>query len=253
MRAVAEEAVARGSAPRGRSPLRVVHRSPEGTPPEAPPKRRRPKPTTARKTEPVRTVAPRPRRGPGQVEDAVIRAARNLERGYERDALRMLRPLRDTHPGAADVRELLGLALYRLGRWAAAAKELEAYVNITGSTEEHPVLMDCARALKRYARVGELWEELRAASPGADVVTEGRIVAAGALADQGRLPEAIHLLERGPTAPRRTGFHHLRLWYALADLQERAGNLPAARSLFRRVSTQDPAFADVAERLAALG
>jgi tetratricopeptide (TPR) repeat protein len=165
----------------------------------------------------------------------------------------MLRPLRDSHPGVADVRELLGLALYRLGRWAAATKELEAYVNLTGSTGEHPVLMDCARAQGRYGRVEELWEELRAVSPGADVVIEGRIVAAGALADQGRIPEAIRLLERGPVSPRRIGFHHLRLWYALADLQERAGNLPAARSLFRRVSAHDPTFADVAERLAALG
>jgi tetratricopeptide (TPR) repeat protein len=188
-----------------------------------------------------------------KVEETVVRAARALERGYERDALRMLRPLRDTHPGAADVRELLGLALYRLSRWAAAAKELEVYTKLTGSTEEHPVLMDCARAQGRWARVEELWEELRAVSPGGDIVTEGRIVAAGALADQGRLPEAIHLLERGPQAPRRIAFHHLRLWYALADLQERAGNLPAARSQFRRVSAQDPAFADVAERLAALG
>jgi tetratricopeptide (TPR) repeat protein len=183
----------------------------------------------------------------------VVRAARALDRGYERDALRILRPLRDAHPGAADVRELLGLAQYRLGRWAAAAKELEAYISLTRSTEEHPVLMDCARAQGRYKKVDELWEELRAVSPGADIVTEGRIVAAGSLADQGRLAEAIHLLERGPATPRRIGFHHLRLWYALADLQERAGNLPAARTLFRRVSAQDPAFADVAERLAGLG
>jgi tetratricopeptide (TPR) repeat protein len=153
----------------------------------------------------------------------------------------------------ADVRELLGLALYRLDRWAAAAKELDAYYNLTGSTEEHPVLMDCARAQGRYDRVKELWEELRAVSPAADIVTEGRIVAAGALADQGRLPEAIELLERGPVSPKRVGPHHLRLWYALADLQERAGNLPAARTLFRRVSSRDPAFVDVAERLAALG
>ena len=38
----------------------------------------------------------------------------------------------------------------------------------------------------------------------------------------------------------------------LADLHERAGDLPAARPLFRRVSAEDPASVDVAERLAAL-
>ena len=45
---------------------------------------------------------------------------------------------------------------------------------------------------------------------------------------------------------------HLRLWYALADLEERAGNMPRARALFDRVAPRRPGFADVAERLAAL-
>src|SRR5262245_22188075 len=112
--------------------------------------------------------------------------------------------------------------------------------------------MDCPRALGRFERVQKLWEELRAASPAAEIVTEGRIVAAGALADQGRLDEAIRVLERAPGNPRRVQPHHLRLWYALADLPERAGDIPAARALFRKVSAQDPAFVDVAERLAAL-
>ena len=53
-------------------------------------------------------------------------------------------------------------------------------------------------------------------------------------------------------SPKRVGDHHLRLWYALGDLRERAGDLPGARSLFRMVSTQDPTFFDVAERLKAL-
>ncbi|CAB4798885.1 unannotated protein [freshwater metagenome] len=46
--------------------------------------------------------------------------------------------------------------------------------------------------------------------------------------------------------------HHLRLWYALADLEERAGNIPAARARFDRIRQHDAGFADVAERLAAL-
>jgi tetratricopeptide (TPR) repeat protein len=112
--------------------------------------------------------------------------------------------------------------------------------------------MDCARALGRYKRVDALWEELRAVSPSAEIVTEGRIVAAGALADQGKLEAAIKVLERAPGTAKRVLPHHLRLWYALADLQERAGDIPAARALFRKVSAQDPSFVDVAERLAAL-
>ena len=42
--------------------------------------------------------------------------------------------------------------------------------------------------------------------------------------------------------------HHLRLWYALADLEERAGNLAAPVSSSDRVRRHDPDFADVALR-----
>jgi tetratricopeptide (TPR) repeat protein len=114
------------------------------------------------------------------------------------------------------------------------------------------VLADCYRALHRYGRVDELWDELRAASPGAELVAEGRIVAAGALADQGRVEDAIGLLERARHGGPRPREHHLRLWYALGDLYERAGDVPRARDLFRRVASAEPDFADVAERLSAL-
>jgi thioredoxin-like negative regulator of GroEL len=254
VRSVAEEAVARASGDRKPS-LRIVHgtaggdmvRQPKGAPAK--------KAKGAKRGAPAGAPAvqrPRPVRDGVRLQEALVRGARALERGYEQEALRILRPYREPHPDSADLRELLGVAYYRIGKWSMAQKELEAYVALTGSTEQHPVLMDCARALGRFNRVEELWEELRAVSPGAEIVTEGRIVAAGALADRGRMDQAIKLLERAPANPRRILPHHLRLWYALADLHERAGDLPAARTLFRRVSAEDPAFVDVAERLAAL-
>jgi hypothetical protein len=170
---------------------------------------------------------------------------------YE-DARRTLRPLAEQAPGASSVRELYGLTLYRLGRWAQAARELEAFRTQTGSTEQHPVLADSYRALGRYADVEELWEELRAASPSAELVAEGRIVAAGALADQGRLEDAIALLAAGTKPTKKARLHHLRMAYALADLYERAGDLPRARELFGLVATTDPDFVDVQARLRAL-
>ena len=178
-------------------------------------------------------------------------------RAYERDrydeARRTLKPLAAAAPGAASVRELYGLTLYRLGRWADAIRELEAFHALTGSWDQHPVLADCHRALGHWGAVERIWEELRRASPGADLVTEGRIVAAGALADQGDLGGAIRLLERAPAGRKRPRLHHLRLWYALADLYERAGEVPRARELFRSILAHDPDFVDVPERLAALG
>ena len=76
---------------------------------------------------------------------------------------------------------------------------------------------------------------------------------AGSLADQGRLTEAIATLDRRGGQPNRVLDHHARVWYALADLYERAGDLPKARDLFQRIRRYDASFADIAERLAALG
>jgi tetratricopeptide (TPR) repeat protein len=184
--------------------------------------------------------------------DTLGRATEAFARGRERDALRILRPLTETYPGAAAVRELAGLCRYRLGYYAVAADDLAAFAQLSGSTEQHPVLMDCRRAQGKLRSVEELWEELREASPSAALVTEGRIVLAGALADAGRLPDAIDLLARRAEVAGRTKEHTVRLWYALADLYERAGDLPRARALFEQVRRFDAEFADVAERLAAL-
>lgn len=252
MRSAAEEAVARAAGEK-RPSLRLVHGP--GASERAPTLKPGAKAKAGKRGAPAGVpVARRPKvvRDGNKLQEALAKGARALDRGYEQEALRYMRPWREAHPDSSDLRELLGLAYYRLGKWTLAQKELEAFVELTDSTEQHPVLMDCARALGRYKRVDALWDELRAVSPSAEIVTEGRIVAAGALADQGKLEAAIKVLERAPGNPKRILPHHLRLWYALADLQERAGDIPAARALFRKVSAQDPSFVDVAERLAAL-
>jgi tetratricopeptide (TPR) repeat protein len=186
-------------------------------------------------------------------QDQLARAAEAFAAGRERDAARLLRPLRDAYPDAAAVRELLGLVHYRLGQYPAATRELLAFADLTGSVEQHPVLMDCWRAQRRYDKVDGLWEELAQSSPSGALVTEGRIVLAGAQADSGRVQEAISTLARRADDIKRVQDFHLRLWYALADLYERAGEIPRAREYFGRVRTREPGFADVAERLAALG
>jgi tetratricopeptide (TPR) repeat protein len=168
------------------------------------------------------------------------------------DAARILRKLVEEAPGVASARELYGLTLYRQGKWRAAVRQLEAFRLITGSTEQHPVLADCYRALGDDQRVEELWSELRESSPSAELVFEGRIVMAGTLADRGDLQGAIRLLEQGWKLPRRPQEHHLRRGYALADLYERAGDLARARELFSRLADVAPDFADVRERVRAL-
>jgi tetratricopeptide (TPR) repeat protein len=174
------------------------------------------------------------------------------ERERYQDARRILRSLADEVPTSGAVRELYGLVLYRTGQWAAAAKQLEAYRDLSGSYDQHPVLADCYRALRRYDEAEEVWESLREASPSGDLVTEGRMVAAGCRADQGDLAGAIALLEKSVRKVRRPQTRHLRQWYALADLYERAGDLPRARDLFTRVADADPDAFDVRQRLRGL-
>jgi tetratricopeptide (TPR) repeat protein len=187
------------------------------------------------------------------LSERVATAAGAFSRERYPDALRMLRPIAEEVPQSAVVRELYGLTLYRLGRYRLAAAELEAFRDLTGnSTEQHPVLADCYRGLKRYGRIDELWDELREASPSAELVTEGRIVVAGSLADRGRLADAVRLLDKGWKPPRRPAEHHLRRAYALGDLLERAGDLPRARATFGWLAEMDPEFGDVADRVKAL-
>jgi thioredoxin-like negative regulator of GroEL len=188
----------------------------------------------------------------GKLTDRLAEAGRAYERERYEDARRVLQQLVEVAPAAGAVQELYGLTLYRQGKWAAALRHLEASHGLTGSYDQHPVMADCARALGRYRRVTELWDELRQASPGAELTTEGRIVMAGALADQGDVRGAIRLLESTRGNSRRPRPHHLRLWYALADLYERAGDVPRARELFGRVAAVEPDAFDVPERLRAL-
>ena len=187
-----------------------------------------------------------------RLQARLTEAAGAFERGRYIDARRMLKPLADEAPGAASVRELYGLTLYHLDRWRDAARELEAFRSLTGSVEQHPVLADAYRALRRYKKVDELWEELRQASPGPELVAEGRIVAAGAMADRGDLRGAIALIEKSKLDLRRPKDHHLRLLYTLADLYERVGDMPKARDLFRRIVERDRDFFDAADRARAL-
>lgn len=195
-------------------------------------------------------------RGAAAIERRLAEAAGAFERDRISEAVRLLVPLALDHPGVAPIRELTGLALYRAGRWAEAARHLEASRSLTASVDQLPVLADCYRALKRYRLVDQMWEELRAASPPVEILAEGRIVAAGSLADRGRMPEAIALLERVSRTSRRgrggPPLWDVRTWYALGDLCERVGDSPRARELFSRVVAAEPDMADAAERLATL-
>ncbi len=179
-------------------------------------------------------------------------AAQAFEAERFRDAERLLTSLTTLTPGVPEVHELLGLTHYRQGKWTAALRELERFREATGSVEQNPVMADCNRALSRWDAAEQLWFELGDASPTPELVEEGRIVQAGILADRGKLADAIRFLEKAPKPRGKPAIYHLRRWYVIADLYERAGDNSRARRLFADITHVEPAFGDAAERAANL-
>jgi hypothetical protein len=200
-----------------------------------------------------------------QLDDAVgaVRSQRLLDRltaanlalDRERfdEARRLVTPLVRELPGVAAVHETVGLSNYRLGRWKQAAKSLEVAQGLRETVDLLPVLADCYRALRQWSDVDRVWRKVKSASPSQDVMTEARIVVAGSLADRGEIRAAISLLTPQGRPPKRLRDHHLRQWYALGDLCDRAGDTIAANRWFSVVAQQAPDFVDVRDRIRALG
>ena len=186
--------------------------------------------------------------------ERLARALHAFEAHRYSEARKLSMPLLSQVVGLAIVHEVAGLSMYRLGRWQDAADQLEIARGIKpGEVVNHPVLADCYRALRRYEKVTELWESMKLLSPPAALLAEGRIVAAGALADQGELQSAVRMMTHGTSDPHKVQEHHLREWYVLADLYDRAGDVASARRLFVKIQSSDAKFADVADRLNTLG
>jgi hypothetical protein len=185
----------------------------------------------------------------------LTRAAEAYDRKRYEEALRLGRIVSDAVPGVAPVRELTGLAAYRADRWSMAKIHLRAHFTITGDPEHLPLVMDCDRANKRYRAVEKTFAEIEENEPTAEVVVEGRIVMASTLADQRMYKEAIDLLTKaGATKQlRNPSFRHVRLWYALADIFDRAGDTASARELFARIVVAEPDAYDAQSRLGDLG
>jgi tetratricopeptide (TPR) repeat protein len=225
---------------------------PEPTPDAAKPTRRRKSSELAPGVaEDLQQIAPGARAA--KYRERLTTAADALDRGRFDDARRMVQPVLRDLPEMAFGHEIAGLAFYRTGQWRKAAAELEVARQLDRTLNHHAVLADCYRALKRYDLVDQLWLEIREGSPEPALMAEGRIVAAGALADQGDLKGALKMMERGADVPKKVREHHLRQWYVLGDLHDRSGDIIKARRFFGMIFEADPQFADVTDRLRGLG
>ncbi len=193
---------------------------------------------------------------PTDLRDATSRLSRAielLERGDSGGAAAEATKAKALSPRSASVREVLGLAYYGQGRWQEALTQIKAYKRMAASADQNHIIADCLRALGRPAEAIPLAEEvLRTKAPN-EAKAEAVIVAASALADQGRFPEALAFLARARTRDDVAEDYTLRLWYVKGDILAKAGRSAEAAEQFRKVMRHDPAAFDVAERLAELG
>jgi tetratricopeptide (TPR) repeat protein len=173
-----------------------------------------------------------------------------LERGRDGAAAKAAQEAKAMAPRSGSVREVLGIALYRQERFREALRELQAYRRMTGRLDQNHLMADCYRALGSPDKaVATAREALRGSVPD-EARVESAIVGAAALADLGRVTEALAMLRSFPTRDRLSRNFELRLWYVTGDILERAGRPRDSAAEYRRIVRHDPGAFDAAERLA---
>lgn len=217
----------------------------------AAPRRRTPKPLDPEVAAEL-VDALGPQRG-ARLTERLAQASEALDRERFQEARRIATAIAKEAPSVAAAHELVGLANYRLGLYKQAVTALETAQELHANPALLPVLADCHRAQRRWAAVDRVWSEIKAASPSHDIMAEGRMVAAGALADQDDLRGALALMEPATKRPKVVRDFHLRQWYVLADLYDRVGDPITARRWFTAIADVDDEFADVSDRLRSLG
>lgn len=188
-----------------------------------------------------------------RLAERLAMASEALDRERFDEARRIASSIAKEAPTVAAVQEVLGLSSYRLGRYKPAVAALQRAQELHENPALLPVIADAYRGLRRWSAVERVWNHIKAVSPSQDVMSEGRIVMAGALADQGDVAGAIAVMEDGRKAPKRVRDHHLREWYVLGDLYDRLGDTIGARRWFSAVADEAPDYVDVRERLRGLG
>lgn len=243
-----EEWIDEGSVRRAASG--AARRASGATPADAPPRRAAKPLDPETSAELVQALGPQ--RG-ARLSERLAQASEALDRERFQEARRIAVSIAKEAPSVAAAHELSGLASYRLGLYKQAAASLETAQGLHENLSLLPVIADCHRAQRRWAAVDRVWGEIKGASPSHDIMAEGRIVAAGALADQGDLRGAIELMEPATKRPKVVRDFHLRQWYVLADFYDRVGEPIVARRWFGSVAAVDPDYADVESRLRTLG
>lgn len=178
--------------------------------------------------------------------EALGEASEAFVAGKHHAALRKAQRAKDLAPRDATVREILGLAAYRVGDWGTALSELRTYRRITGETTHLPVEMDVLRAQGRNEDVRKAWNALQERGGKPPVLKEGAVVYASFLIDIGEIAEARRL-----TRPKRLTHEpfpeDLKLWYVAARAAALDGDGERARTLRNQILENDPGFPGIDE------
>jgi tetratricopeptide (TPR) repeat protein len=173
-------------------------------------------------------------------------AAGNLVDDDPEAALAHARAARDRASRVAAVREAVGVAAYRAGDYAEAAREIRAYRRMSGDQGYRAVLADCERAQGRPDVALRLLTEALAENPDPDEAVELRIVESGARLDLGEGAAARLVLESAlggrpdPSSLSADDPARLRLASAYADLLQQQGEDSLAAEWLTAIAAADP-------------
>lgn len=159
-------------------------------------------------------------------------------------ALPHLRKAKTLSPKSSVIRELLGLASYRSGKWDDALKELRTFRRMTGDLIHMPIELDCLRALGRKADVTKEWERLRTFDISATIDHEARVVYASFLLDEGRPRDAWPIIKPGRLVAEPSP-GELRRWFVAARVALAAGDKEAAGKIVNALEKHELEFEGV--------
>ncbi len=182
-----------------------------------------------------------PRAKLSQATEKLTAAAEAFAGGKHGRAVRFAEQAKEASPRDATIREVLGLAAYRLGRWQQALRELRTFRRYTGETTHLAVEMDVLRALDRPDDVDAAWDLFRRLGGSRDARNEAKVVYAAHLLDREEPRRAWDVVQPIRITDRARE-SDLRVWYVAARVAARLGDREAARRLFRAVQETDPAF-----------
>lgn len=139
----------------------------------------------------------------------------------------------------AAVREAVGIAAYRTGRYAEALAELRTVRRLTGSNVHLPVMADCERGIGRPERALALATSPEASTLDASGRIELRIVAAGARMDLGQADAAVLTLRIPELDSKAPAPWLARLRSAYADALDVVGRHEEARAWLEKAAEVD--------------